>query len=618
MTEGKDVLKEYFGEDNLRLAFERYSRVKNPDTKDHYGLEIFKKNLDDNLKRLSNLLIKNTDSYSPEKPFKFLYPKKAIGISRICTIINIVDSIVYQAIVDKIASNNYDLILKNKDFVFSHHLNEGVAEGIQILDNIDISKGKGFFFKKWPELHNRYKLNRNQIIDNNKDLFILTTDLTSFYDTIQHSILKKKIEDQYCLDSNISKVLFKCLDAFSGTNEMKTPGVGIPQGPQPSEFLAELMLYDIDERIINYSNEQIGFLGYARYVDDIEVYADSAEVLLRILSYIDIQFKQIAISLNSSKTEIKPCVTEEEKKDQKKFFLIASSIGEDHNDLLETLGNKEESNLEKLTEIKPGSLFDSNIQEVRRYIERNDLIDLLPDDPEKLDDYIQSQKDIINKQLSNKPFDNLSLDTFLINDKHILNEIYTKINEILLKFEVISLIEKEINNEFHWNNEYLNCWFGIIRLFPAKSYQIFQIINRYYIKTNSLKDNLIQLYSNLEHSGYARNKLADILLSDLDFSFNSRELKILNQTYITNRRLIDKYSRKSFYLFLLIHFPSKDPLYNKILHSISLEDNFIKEWLLFRLTEKSQETMLNKKLNYTFLENFNPNSFAKSISYADN
>ena len=33
MTEGKDVFKEYFGEDNLRLAFERYKRTADGDAK---------------------------------------------------------------------------------------------------------------------------------------------------------------------------------------------------------------------------------------------------------------------------------------------------------------------------------------------------------------------------------------------------------------------------------------------------------------------------------------------------------------------------------------------------------------------------------------------------------
>ena len=644
MKEGKDVLKEYFGEDNLRLAFERYSRTKEPDAKDHYGLEIFKENLDDNIKRLSNILINNPDNYIPARPFKFLYPKKSIGISRSYTNIKVVDSIVYQAIADKIASDSFDFITKKQDFVFSHHLNEDVAEGVKILEpSIDTSKSGGFFFKHWPELHNRYIENRNQIIDDNDGLFILSTDITSFYDSIQHSILKKKLKSLYNVDETVLKILFRCLDAFSGVKGSKTPGIGIPQGPEPSMLLAELMLYDIDDYLVDYSNKQLGFLGYARYVDDIEVYASNSEVLVKILSKTDLEFKKIAVSLNSSKTKISPCNTEKEKKDQKEYFVWKVSpdrleevqggsllsdlikgnplypqhkIGNIKDDTSSDLHKKSIAKLKKKQNIaKPGSLFDSNITEIKTRLTINDLIDLeLPDDYAERNKYIQLEKAKIKKIINNEPFSCLSAETSLIIDKKVLKEIYTKQTELLLRFEVISVVERDINEDFYWETEYLDCWFGIIRLFPAKARFYFNFISKYYVKNDKLKNLLIDLYKKLEHSSYARNKLADILLSDLNFSFNSKELKELNQRYITNDAL-DEYSRMSFLLFLLIHFPLKDQLFNKILHCIRSEDNFVKEWLLFRLSEKSQAMFSNDKFNSRFLEAFDPKDFAKSIAY---
>ena len=73
MKDSKDVLKEYFSEDNLRLAFERYAFTKG-DQKDYSGIKIFESNLKDNIKDLSLRLIDN--KYNPIKPLKFYIHKE--------------------------------------------------------------------------------------------------------------------------------------------------------------------------------------------------------------------------------------------------------------------------------------------------------------------------------------------------------------------------------------------------------------------------------------------------------------------------------------------------------------------------------------------------------------
>ena len=46
----KDILRQYFGEENLKLAFERYMRTIEIDSKDFSGIDIFKVNLNDNIR----------------------------------------------------------------------------------------------------------------------------------------------------------------------------------------------------------------------------------------------------------------------------------------------------------------------------------------------------------------------------------------------------------------------------------------------------------------------------------------------------------------------------------------------------------------------------------------
>ena len=144
MTNSKDVLKEYFSEENLRLACERYAFTKG-DQKDYSGFHAFKINLNKNIKDLSALII-NKD-YEPEKPFKFLLPKKNIGGSRVISVLKVQDAIVYQCIVDRIAATNFEQIKNNNLIVFSHHLQAHVKDGINVLKDLEFNPEKRYFLK---------------------------------------------------------------------------------------------------------------------------------------------------------------------------------------------------------------------------------------------------------------------------------------------------------------------------------------------------------------------------------------------------------------------------------------------------------------------------------------
>lgn len=92
---------------------------------------------------------------------------------------------------------------------------------------------------------------------------IIRTDLSSFYENIDHEILINKLERSVNLSAMslfLVKVLLKEFDAISGT-----PGLGVPRGVAISAKLAELYLSDMDETLKNLT----GVYYYARFVDDI-------------------------------------------------------------------------------------------------------------------------------------------------------------------------------------------------------------------------------------------------------------------------------------------------------------------------------------------------------------
>ena len=134
-------MKDFFSNDCLLLAWERYIRSVHRGAKDLLGIRAFGSNLEDNINSLSTKLLKNT--FKPSRPPKFFRPKPN-GMQRTITILPVEDALVYQAVANSIASNNYESLTKNNAFIFGSVLHEEVKEGIALLNNDDA----GFYFFK--------------------------------------------------------------------------------------------------------------------------------------------------------------------------------------------------------------------------------------------------------------------------------------------------------------------------------------------------------------------------------------------------------------------------------------------------------------------------------------
>src|SRR5690625_339810 len=133
MTRTKEVYSKYFSKENLQLAWERMIRSNKSDVKDLFGIEIYSANLNDNLERLSNIIIHG--NYKPSRPFKYYEPKPS-KTHRTKTVLSIEDAIVYQAIADKIATENYERLAENNSFVLGNVLKREFKEGTNIFNII--------------------------------------------------------------------------------------------------------------------------------------------------------------------------------------------------------------------------------------------------------------------------------------------------------------------------------------------------------------------------------------------------------------------------------------------------------------------------------------------------
>lgn len=107
----------------------------------------------------------------------------------------------------------------------------------------------------------------------NKKFYVFKCDIRHFYDSVDHAILKNKLQRKIT-DERFLKLVFKLIDSFE-----EDPGKGIPKGFYTSQWLANFYLTEMDHYIKN----QLKVKHYIRYMDDI-VLLDTNKRRLRKIS----------------------------------------------------------------------------------------------------------------------------------------------------------------------------------------------------------------------------------------------------------------------------------------------------------------------------------------------
>lgn len=368
----KDSVKEYFGYENISLAWERMIRSTGRDAKDFFGIHLYSRNITENLQRLSDSIL--TGKFKPTRPFKY-YEPKASKTQRTKTVLAVEDSIFYQAIANVVAHRNFEELSKYNHCTFGHVLNDEVKQGLSVLEN---KHSEYYFFRFYVPLYNEFVNSINKQVTDRDKHYKLETDITGFFDSIPHSKLLYVLGNDFNVEPEIIQLLSTALNIWSGTRDSITPGVGIPQGPASSFFFANIFLHSLDELMSTNSP------AYYRYMDDMRIYSSEEDELLDLLVVLDKHLKGKGLSINSKKTIIET--------------LSRSSIDEVEDPLhdYENDVDDEEAGMQKISR---------SVQKLLREGESADLSDISKIDFEQLDDksiirysykeLIQVQKDLI-------------------------------------------------------------------------------------------------------------------------------------------------------------------------------------------------------------------------------
>ena len=217
----------------------------------------------ENLCLMKKQLVNRTYKISPYNEFVVSEPKKRIIKSG-----SFRDKVLQHCLCD------YVLLPKMKD--------------IFIKDNYAGQIGKGTLFglnrlsENLSEFYQKYGYNG----------FILKCDITKFFYSINHEIMKKIIRE-YFSDEDICWVCDLFIDSV--------PGVGLPLGNQSSQVFALIYLTGLDYYITNTLKCEY----YGRYMDDFYLISKDKDYLKNALSNIKEYLKRLDLTLNQ-KTEIVP------------------------------------------------------------------------------------------------------------------------------------------------------------------------------------------------------------------------------------------------------------------------------------------------------------------------
>ncbi len=179
-----------------------------------------------------------------------------------------------------------------KDKVVQHSLCDNVLlselSKVFIRNNFAGQIGKGTFFglntlkSDMQKFYNEYGMNG----------YILKADVTKFFYTIDHSILKQIIR-QYFTNNDLLWLCDLIVDS--------TDGLGLPLGNQTSQVFALLYL----DRLDHYITEILDIKYYGRYMDDLYLIHHDKDYLKYCLQKINKIIYSLKLSLNG-KTQIMP------------------------------------------------------------------------------------------------------------------------------------------------------------------------------------------------------------------------------------------------------------------------------------------------------------------------
>lgn len=243
--------------------------------------------LEPSLASLSKEII--SGEYTPSAPTRYELAKSH-GAFRIITAFNIRDAIVYRHLCDEALERATPYKVPGAYFS-RRHSKTPVGETFQV-------EGDEYhtFFEIWLKF-NQY---RSRTLLNNVYQVLVVTDITNYFDSIQHDLLIEYLSP-FKLPRKAMGLLGRLLEAFKpAAGHSPNPRVGLAVDELDcSRELAHLFLFEHDKRI----TDEVGSANYVRWLDDQNIGVPSIRHARKLVNTLTRSLSSQRLTLNAGKTK---------------------------------------------------------------------------------------------------------------------------------------------------------------------------------------------------------------------------------------------------------------------------------------------------------------------------
>ncbi|RRB06432.1 RNA-directed DNA polymerase [Larkinella rosea] len=259
-------------------------KLRKSDIKDIFDYYDFNNSINDRASAIRDEIL--SGNYRVSNPLIYRVEKK-YGICRHMIVPQPVDALIVQTIVDNISEK---ILSKQPSKNAYYSRDKHNIKHPHDFDDYGLNR-----LEQWKEM-------QTQIYNfSNSKAFIVTTDLSNYYDSIDIRELKKYFSSLAPIDEALIDVLFKVVENISWQPDyLPYSHRGLPTSDTEAiRLLAHSFLFEVDEVLSEKTSNC-----FTRWMDDITLGADSKKEATEIISCISDILKSRGLALNIAKTAI--------------------------------------------------------------------------------------------------------------------------------------------------------------------------------------------------------------------------------------------------------------------------------------------------------------------------
>lgn len=159
-------------------------------------------------------------------------------------------------------------------------------------------------FEEWYEAWPSFDKEVKNIIESEGYKFLVVSDITSYYENINHEVLRRTLEKEYKKGYEINLLMEFLRDWTIPLPDGYKINRGIPQGNDISSFLGNIFLLPLDRELARMERDKK--IRYVRYMDDIKIFAKDRRDAKKALFAMNSILRNLQLNIQGAKTDIYP------------------------------------------------------------------------------------------------------------------------------------------------------------------------------------------------------------------------------------------------------------------------------------------------------------------------